>query len=57
MDKEHFGLRGVKAGLTGGTGNGGYIIKTIVTHYGGDYDVFTENNITTIRVYLPITRI
>lgn len=57
MDKEHFGLRGVKAGITGGTGNGGYIIKTIVTHYGGDYDVFTENNITTIRVYLPITRI
>lgn len=57
MDKEHFGLRGVKAGITGETGNGGYIIKTIVTHYGGDYDVFTENNITTIRVFLPITRI
>ena len=57
MDKEHYGIRGVKAGTTGESGNGGYIIKSIVTHYGGDYDIFTKNGITTIRIYLPITRI
>lgn len=57
MDKERYGIRGVKAGKTGDNGNGGYIIKSIVTHYGGDYDVFSKNGITTIRVYLPITRI
>ena len=57
MDKERYGIRGVKAGATGENGNGGYIIKSIVTHYGGDYDVFTKNGITTIRIYLPITRI
>jgi len=57
MDKEHYGIRGVKAGTTGESGNGGYIIKSIVTHYGGDYDVFTKEGITTIRIYLPITRI
>ena len=57
MDKEHFGIRGVKAGVTGDNGNGGYIIKSIVTHYGGDYDVFTENGLTTIRIFLPTTKI
>ena len=54
MTKERFGLNGEKAGLTGGTGRGGNIIKNIVTHYGGDYDIFVENNLTTVRVLLPI---
>jgi signal transduction histidine kinase len=54
MTKERFGTRGEKAGITGGTGCGGYIIKNIVTHYGGDYEVFNDNGITDIRIYLPI---
>lgn len=57
MDKNRFGVRGEKAGLTGESGNGGYIIKSIVSHYGGDYDIFTEKGITTIRIFLPIARI
>jgi signal transduction histidine kinase len=54
MTKERYGIRGEKVGTTAGTGSGGYIIKSIVNHYGGDYDVFTKDGITTIRIYLPI---
>ena len=54
MTKERYGIRGEKVGATAGTGSGGYIIKSIVNHYGGDYDVFTKDGITTIRIYLPI---
>lgn len=61
MDKKRYGLKGEKAGKTGGTGNGGYIVKSIVEHYGGDYDIFftEENNraYTTVRVFLPIHRV
>ena len=59
MTKERYGIKGEKAGLNGGTGSGGYIVKSIVTHYGGDYDVFynEENQLTTVRVYLPIATI
>lgn len=59
MTKERYGIKGEKAGLNGGTGSGGYIVKSIVTHYGGDYDVFynNENQLTTVRVYLPIATI
>lgn len=56
MNKMRFGLRGEKAGNTGGTGNGGYIIKSIVEHYKGDYDVFMDGNHPVIRVVLPISR-
>lgn len=60
LDKLRYGLRGEKAGATGGTGEGGYIVKSIVEHYGGDYDIFTENRgdeiWTTVRIYLPIYR-
>lgn len=56
MNKMRFGLRGEKAGNTGGTGNGGYIIKSIVEHYKGDYDVFMDADDTVIRVLLPISR-
>ena len=54
MTKERFGINGEKAGKTAGTGSGGYIIKSIVNHYDGDFDVFTNNGITTIRIFLPI---
>jgi len=56
MTKERFGILGEKAGEHGGTGNGGYIIKSIVSHYGGDFDVFTKDGITTIRIYLPVNK-
>lgn len=60
LDKMRYGLRGEKAGATGGTGEGGYIVKSIVEHYGGDYNIFTENRgdevWTTVRIYLPIYR-
>lgn len=57
MNKARYGLKGERAGLTGGTGSGGYIVKSIITHYGGDYDVFCKDGITTIRIYLPIATI
>lgn len=53
MNKERYGLKGEKAGINAGTGRGGYIVKSIVEHYGGDYDVFSNGDITTIRIYLP----
>lgn len=53
MTKERYGLKGEKAGANAGTGSGGYIVRSIVEHYGGDYDVFTKDGITTIRIYLP----
>lgn len=53
MTKERYGLKGEKAGTNAGTGNGGYIVRSIVEHYGGDFDVFTNEGITTIRINLP----
>ncbi len=58
LDKLRYGLKGEKAGSTAGTGEGGYIVKSIVEHYKGDYDIFSTNSgeteITTVRVLLPI---
>ena len=53
MTKERYGLKGEKAGPNAGTGSGGYIVKSIVEHYGGDFDLFSIDGITTIRIYLP----
>lgn len=53
MTKERYGLKGEKAGPNAGTGGGGYIVKSIVEHYGGDFDLFSTDGITTIRIYLP----
>lgn len=57
MTKARYGIKGEKAGMTGGTGSGGYIVKSIITHYGGDYDIFCKDGITTIRLFLPIATI
>lgn len=54
MNKMRYGLKGEKAGKTGGTGIGGNYIKAFVEHYGGDYDVFMEDGWTVIRLLLPI---
>ena len=60
LDKIRYGLRGEKGGITAGTGEGGYIVRSIVEHYGGDYDLLTQkdqNSIwSTVRIYLPIYR-
>ncbi|MBQ9230859.1 MAG: hypothetical protein IJ190_06705 [Prevotella sp.] len=57
MTKARYGIKGEKAGKHAGTGSGGYIVKSIVTHYGGDYDIFCKNGITTVRILLPIVTI
>lgn len=54
MDKERYGLLGEKAGKTAGTGQGGSIVKRIVEHYGGRYDIFSNGEGTTVRVWLPV---
>lgn len=58
MDKEHYGIRGVKAGPYSGSGEGGYIVRAIVEHYDGDFDIFSRIDegvsINTVRIYLPI---
>ena len=56
MDKMRYGLLGEKAGLTGQTGRGGYIVKSIVEHYHGDYDVFMDGFNTVVRILLPIAK-
>lgn len=60
LDKIRYGLKGEKGGITAGTGEGGYIVKSIVEHYGGDYDLLTQKDQdtiwSTIRIYLPIYR-
>lgn len=54
MNKMRYGIKGEKAGQTAGTGLGGSVVKSIVEHYKGDYDVCMDGNWTVIRVYLPI---
>ena len=51
---KYYGIKGEKAGQTAGTGLGGSVVKSIVEHYKGDYDVFMDGHWTVIRVYLPI---
>lgn len=54
MDKMRYGIKGEKAGSTGGTGIGGSYVKKCVEHYGGNYDIFMEDGWTVIRICLPI---
>ena len=56
MDKNRFGLLGEKAGATGRTGQGGHIVKSIVEHYKGDYDIFMEGENTVVRILFPILK-
>ena len=55
MDKRRYGILGEKAGISGRTGRGGYIVKSIVEHYHGDYDVFMDGQNTVVRILLPIS--
>lgn len=60
MTKERYGIKGVKGVNSKGSGIGGYRVRTITQHYGGDFDLFSTGsdniNTTTIRVKLPIYR-
>ena len=56
MDKNRYGLLGEKAGITGGSGRGGYVVKSTVEHYHGDYDVFMNGDKTVVRILLPISK-
>lgn len=55
MDKFRYGLKGEKGAKSNGSGLGGYRVKCITKHFGGDYDVFCNraNKLTTIRVTFP----
>lgn len=56
VDKKSYGLLGEKAGVTGRTGQGGHIVKSIVEHYKGDYDIFMDGENTVVRILLPISK-
>lgn len=55
IDKFNYGLKGNKGVDSKGTGFGGYRVKTLARHYGGDYDVFSNpvEKYTCIRIILP----
>ena len=56
MDKFRYGLKGEKGAKSTGSGLGGYRVKSITRHFGGDYDVLCQNkidNLTTIRLFFP----
>lgn len=58
LDKARYGVKGEKGKDSDGSGTGGYIVKSITEHYGGDYDVFSEQFagiwFTHVIVKLPI---
>lgn len=54
IDKKRYGLRGEKAGNTGGSGIGGDFVRSFVEHYNGDYDVFMKDGWVVIRILIPI---
>ena len=56
LTRERYGLDREKAGPTGRTGSGGYIVKSISEHFGGDYDILMVDGNPTVRIYLPIVR-
>lgn len=60
MDKARYGMKGVKGKDSEGQGTGGYVVKSIVEHYGGDYDVLKRKwagrTLTDVIIKLPIYR-
>lgn len=50
-------MLGEKAGKTGRNGKGGYIVRSIVEHFGGDYDILVGNETSTVRISLPIANL
>lgn len=60
IDKNLYGAKAVKGRNSAGTGIGGYVVKSITQHYGGDYDIkstkFADMFFTNVIVKLPIYR-
>jgi signal transduction histidine kinase len=60
MDKARYGMKGVKGKDSEGQGTGGYVVKSIVEHYGGDYDIIKREwagrILTDVIIKLPIYR-
>ena len=60
IDKIKYGQKRVKGKNSNGSGDGGYIVKSITQHYGGDYDIFSSKfanmDFTNVIVKLPIYR-
>lgn len=60
MDKARYGTKGAKGADSDGSGTGGYIVKSITQHYGGDFDIFSSKfagmDFTNVIVKLPIYR-
>ena len=58
INKERYGIEGEKSGDSKGTGIGGYVVKSIAEHYGGDYDIYSRDSagemLTYVIVKLPI---
>ena len=58
LDKERYGTKGEKGINSDGSGTGGYVVKSIVNHYGGDYDIYSEQFagtwLTHVIIKLPI---
>lgn len=58
MTKERYGMKGVKGKGSDGEGKGGYIVKSVTEHYGGDYDVYSQQFagmwFTHVIIKLPI---
>lgn len=58
MNKVRYGTKGVKGDNSDGSGTGGYIVKSITQHYGGDFDIFSlkfaNMDFTNVIVKLPI---
>ncbi|MBQ6070084.1 MAG: N-6 DNA methylase [Bacteroidales bacterium] len=54
MNKEKYGMRNVKGKDSKGKGEGGNIVKNIVDHYGGDYDIFSDKSNSFVVIKLPI---
>ena len=60
MDRKRYGTKGAKGVNSDGSGIGGYIVKSITQHYGGDFDIFSSKfanmDFTNVIVKLPIYR-
>lgn len=60
MDKVRYGTKGAKGVNSDGSGTGGYIVKSITQHYGGDFDIYSTRfaniDYTHVIVKLPIYR-
>ena len=60
MDKVRYGTKGAKGTDSDGSGTGGYIVKSITQHFGGDFDIFSSKfanmDFTNVIVKLPIYR-